>query len=290
MDMLDELWQSGKSLDQVIAVANRMWRGEAHPLYAIHCADGLEQLNERAFAIDLGKFVASVEIHDLAKLVEHVHLPLQSGSDRILKIMRRHLPCLEFLLADGGLGSGLFIGIHNWSAHIVDECMLAALQKIVNIIRHAVEFLGADDEIDMRRGLKERLATGLSHAPEVAKNQVRPCFSEFAEHAHLTNRLLLGHVAHAASVQQNHIGLALGFDHSIATLNEHFRHLLGVALVHLAAIGLDVNAGHFLKAGNVLHRLDSGKEKCGGQLGLQIEKDFPGALVSHRGGQGGRSF
>ena len=34
----------------------------------------------------------------------------------------------------------------------------------------------------------------------------------------------------------------------------------------------------------------SGKEKCGGQLGLQIEKDFPGALVSHRGGQGGRSF
>jgi hypothetical protein len=29
---------------------------------------------------------------------------------------------------------------------------------------------------------------------------------------------------------------------------------------HLAAIGLDVNAGHFSKAGIVLHRHDSGKE------------------------------
>ena len=62
----------------------------------------------------------------------------------------RHLPCLEFLLADGGLGSGLFVSIHNRAPHIVDERVLAALQKIVNIIRHAVEFLGSDDEVDMR--------------------------------------------------------------------------------------------------------------------------------------------
>ena len=32
--------------------------------------------------------------------------------------------------------------------------------------------------------------------------------------------------------------------HGVALLDEHLRHLLGVALVHLAAVGLDVNAGH----------------------------------------------
>jgi hypothetical protein len=43
-----------------------MRRGEAHTLDSIDGADGLEELNEWAFVIDLGKFVASVEIHDLA--------------------------------------------------------------------------------------------------------------------------------------------------------------------------------------------------------------------------------
>jgi EAL domain-containing protein (putative c-di-GMP-specific phosphodiesterase class I) len=41
----------------------------------------------------------------------------------------RHLPCLNFLLADGGLGSGLIIGIHNGTPHIVkfDKAFLSEL-------------------------------------------------------------------------------------------------------------------------------------------------------------------
>ena len=66
VDMLDELGQARKGLDQIVAVADRMGRGETHTLDAIDRADSLEQLNEWAFSIDLGKFVASVEIHDLA--------------------------------------------------------------------------------------------------------------------------------------------------------------------------------------------------------------------------------
>ena len=34
-------------------------------------------------------------------------------------------------------------------------------------------------------------------------------------------------------------------DYPIAMLDDHFGHLLGVALVNLAAIDLDINAGHF---------------------------------------------
>ena len=67
MDVLDKFWQSGEGLDQIIPVADRMRRGEAHPLDAIHLTNRLEQLNEGTFAIDLRKLVPPVKVHDLAK-------------------------------------------------------------------------------------------------------------------------------------------------------------------------------------------------------------------------------
>jgi hypothetical protein len=61
VDVLDELGQARRRR------SNRRgsrWGavGEAHLLDAIDRADRLEQLDERAFAIDLGKFVSAVEI------------------------------------------------------------------------------------------------------------------------------------------------------------------------------------------------------------------------------------
>jgi len=58
-------------------------------LEAIHEVDGLERLRFTSphpigFRADL---IAA--LRDLPKLCEHVHLPLQSGSDRILKVMHR---------------------------------------------------------------------------------------------------------------------------------------------------------------------------------------------------------
>ena len=58
-------------------------------LEAVHAIDGLERLRFTSphpigFREDLIRSLA-----ELPKLVEHVHLPLQSGSDRILKAMHR---------------------------------------------------------------------------------------------------------------------------------------------------------------------------------------------------------
>ena len=58
-------------------------------LEAVHAIDGLERIRFTSphpigFRDDLLK-----ALRDLPKLAEHVHLPLQSGSDRILKAMHR---------------------------------------------------------------------------------------------------------------------------------------------------------------------------------------------------------
>jgi transposase-like protein len=131
------------------------------------------------------------------------------------------------------------------STRRVDELVQAGLQEFVHIVGHAVEFLRADDEVDVGRGFEEGFAARLRHAAEVAEHEVRAFFAELAEHAHFADRFLLRHVADAAGVEQDDIGVRFVGDHAVAAFGEHFRNLFGIALVHLAAVGLDVNAGHF---------------------------------------------
>ncbi len=156
----------------------------------------------------------------------------------------RDLTRFDLLLADRALRASLLLGIHNRPTLVINECVHAVFQKVVHIVRHAVEFLGAHHKIDMRRGLQKRLTARLGHAAEVAKDQMWSSAPKLAQHAHLANRLLLGHVAHAAGVEQNHIRFGFIRDELISALSEHFRHLLGVALVHLATVGFNVDAGH----------------------------------------------
>ena len=74
---------------------------------------------------------------------------------------------------------------------------------------------------------------------------MRTISPELPQHAHLADGLLLGHITHTAGVEQNHIGFGFICNDLISALGEHFGHLLGVALVHLAAVGFDLDAGHF---------------------------------------------
>ena len=73
---------------------------------------------------------------------------------------------------------------------------------------------------------------------------MRSLFAEPLKHAHLSDSFLFRGIPHTARVQQDHIGLRFVQYHAIAAHDERSRDLLGIALVHLAAVGLDVNAGH----------------------------------------------
>src|SRR6266550_1009083 len=107
-----------------------------------------------------------------------------------------------------------------------------------------MKFLGANHKIELRYLFQQLLPPRLRHAAEKPKNGFRPPLPHAAEHSHLAKRLLLGHVAHAAGIEQNDIGLRLATDPLVAAGNERMRDLLGVALVHLAAVGLDEKFRH----------------------------------------------
>ena len=68
-------------------------------LEAVHDVEGLERLRFTSphpigFRADLHR-----GLRELPKLCEHVHLPLQSGSDRILKAMHRTYTAEKYLRA-----------------------------------------------------------------------------------------------------------------------------------------------------------------------------------------------
>ena len=62
--------------------------------------------------------------------------------------------------------------------------------------------------------------------------------------AHAADDPLLGVVPHRAGVDQHDIGLGRIVRAHVAFAPEHAEHELGVGHVHLAAVGLDVDALH----------------------------------------------
>ena len=93
--------------------------------------------------------------------------------------------------------------------------------------------------------LDELLAGRRDKIVDVAEEDVGPGAAHLGgEVLHLVQRLLLGVVAHAASVQQHHVRDLLGRREGIAPGDELRGDGLAVALVHLATVGLDVNTRH----------------------------------------------
>jgi hypothetical protein len=107
-----------------------------------------------------------------------------------------------------------------------------------------MKFLCTNHQIDMRQSLQERPAARLRHASEEPEDDVRTLFGHAAQHAHFPERLLISHVAHAACIQEHHVGLVLVRDALIASCDERVRNLFRVALIHLATVGLDEKFRH----------------------------------------------
>jgi len=75
------------------------------------------------------------------------------------------------------------------------------VEELVDVIRDAVELLRPDDQIEMRQPLEKRIASRLGHAIEETEDHLRVPLRDRATHAHLAERLLVGHVAYAAGIQ-----------------------------------------------------------------------------------------
>ncbi len=100
-----------------------------------------------------------------------------------------------------------------------------------------------DHQVHPRRLLQQRRPEALRHAAHHAEDVALPL--EPLQFAHPARDPLLGVVPHRAGVHQHHVGV-VGRVHLLVTVaREHAEHELGVGHVHLAAVGLDVDAlGH----------------------------------------------
>ena len=78
--------------------------------------------------------------------------------------------------------------------HLVHRGALPCAQ-FLDIIRDAMKFLRADDEIDVRHQLKQFRAARLRHAAKKTEDYVRSALRHATKHSHFAQCLLLRHVA-----------------------------------------------------------------------------------------------
>ncbi|MPM88429.1 hypothetical protein SDC9_135533 [bioreactor metagenome] len=110
-----------------------------------------------------------------------------------------------------------------------------------NDFRQPVELAGAEHEIEMRQLFQQFVAAVLRHAADGADDQVGVARLVLFHEADLADGFALGLFAHAAGVEDHHLGCGLAGDDFVARCGQHPGQRLGIAHVHLAAVGLDEN-------------------------------------------------
>ena len=149
------------------------------------------------------------------------------------------------VIADRLLRLGFLTDIDNRKPVVIHPGFALPSANPVHVISDTMEFLGAYHEIDMRNIPHQFRSPALRHAAEEAEHDSPACSGGVAKHSHFANRLLLSHVAHAARIQQHHVGISL-----VIGVNSYPRETSICAtcsesrLVHLASVSFDEDFGH----------------------------------------------
>ena len=128
--------------------------------------------------------------------------------------------------------------------HIHDFVAVAG-QDFIKVIRRVMKFLRAEDEVHVRQFINQFLSPALRHAAHETEHDIRTVLPHIrGEVLHLADGFFFREIAHAAGVQQNHVGSRLGWRERVTLGDELGGDGLAVALVHLAAVSFDENTGH----------------------------------------------
>ena len=117
-------------------------------------------------------------------------------------------------------------------------------ENIVEITPRFVKFLRANDQVDIRQFIKNRSSPALGHTAQKTDDLMLAMFFASFQRLHFADRLLLGHVAHRAGVEQDDIGVFFAFHEIVAAARQVAGDLFGVAHVHLATVGFDEDGRH----------------------------------------------
>ena len=169
---------------------------------------------------------------------------------------------LRDVVADGVLRAFLLGGVADGGAakrvgRVVHAGFKPPLEDVVHVFENLVVFLGADDDVEVGQGFEKFLAARLGHAAHEAVNDVFSVAALVDEVAHFSEGFLLGLVADGTGVDEHGVRLVLVGRDRVAALAEHAGDLLGVALVHLASVGFDVNFGHGISGSGAQARQES---------------------------------
>src|SRR5690606_615338 len=89
-------------------------------------------------------------------------------------------------------------------------------------------------QVYLRELLEEPLPLLLRDATRHSNHHVRPGALQHSEATDFAAQLVLGFVANAAGIEQDHLGSIEVFDLPVSRALQHLRHAVGIVLVHLA--------------------------------------------------------
>ena len=198
--------------------------------------NSLQQLHKRTLAIAFLKFMPAVKVNDLPEQCDFFDAPADEsthfrhdlvdcatafgaarprydakGAMHVAALHDGHECCRRFwregLIANCRLRSKFLLHIDNGKTRVVHSSIALLLDRFLDVVSDSMKFLRADYQIKMWYFLKQGGAACLRHAAEKTENNVRPLFRYAAEHSHFAERFLIRHIADAAGVQQNYIGI-----------------------------------------------------------------------------------
>ena len=288
MDVGAELGQAGVGVGEVLLEPARMRRGEADAGDALDGVDLLDQLHKGRDAVGMGVVATTIRGDDLAEEGDLAHAARGEGfalGDDLLHGAGAfvaaglgddaegavHVAALlngdeggdlrrgagvgrgvgagagQEVVLDGVLRAGLLLDVHDAGAD--GQAGLAGGADVVEIAGDLVKFLGADDEIDVGQAFEDFGAAVLGHAAEDTEDEVGVLLFAVGDVGGFAEGLLLGGVAHGAGVEEHDVAVVLILHDAVAATAQHGRDRLAVAFVHLATIGLDIDAVHLGKRG-----------------------------------------
>ncbi len=123
----------------------------------------------------------------------------------------------------------------------------------MQVVRRSMEFLRAEHQVYVGQPVNQFASAALRHATQESEQLSRPLLARLAgQRGHFSERLLLGHVAHRAGVEQDYIRDVFGPRQRIALGHELRGDRFAVALVHLATVSFNVNTRHTTRVEQII--------------------------------------
>jgi hypothetical protein len=145
-----------------------------------------------------------------------------------------------------------------------------------------MKFLGPCNEVQVRQTVNKFRPPILRHATQDTEDEVWVLTLSPGKMPCLSDSFLLRLVSNAARIKQDYVRIVLMLNDGITTVAQVTGDLLGVTLIHLASVGLDVDAVHW---GAVF--IEKGEKARNGGWGVNLKgsaQSQPDSVIASKAG------